>query len=87
MLMLSFDIVVNVFLNIVLPSTFVISLAFLPSFLELKRRIDAGPKIISSFKLGSLDLHFLLLDLEEGESTQFSVNRITFPQLVGNLEF
>jgi hypothetical protein len=85
--MLFFDTFVNVFLSIVLPSAIVISIAFLPSFIELKRRLDAGPKIISFSKLGALGLHFILLDLEAGESSQFSVNRISFPALIGDLEF
>lgn len=85
--MISFENIMNLFLSIMLPSTLVISLAFLPSFIELKRRLDAGPKIISHFRLGALDLPFVLLDLDAGESSQFSVNRISFLQLVGNLEF
>ena len=87
MLMMSFENIMNLFLSLVLPSALVISLPFLPSLIELKWRFDAGPKIISQFRLGTLDLPFLLLDLERGESTQFSVNRLSFPQLVGNLEF
>jgi hypothetical protein len=44
---LSFETVSMFLINIILPATLVVTIAFLPAFIELKKPHDAGPRLVS----------------------------------------
>ncbi len=82
------DAFATVITSIVLPSVAVISLTFVPSLIELKRKRDAGPRPIhSAIKVGLVASRGSVLDVEVVFGGQLAgLKGFSFPAYIFNLE-
>ncbi len=75
-------------INIILPVTLVVIIAFLPAFIELKKPHDAGPRFVSiNLPLSSKGPSFFIADVEtnilQTKPTKLSA---IFPVFLVNIE-
>jgi hypothetical protein len=75
-------------IDILLPATLVVTIAFLPAFIELKRPHDAGPRIVSINPLCAINgPSFLIPDIETNV-LQVKLTKLSaiFPLFLVNIE-